>query len=101
MLYQQRTFQNSTEVVDENVYKACVFENCTLVYRGGPVEFIQCHLSRTRLQFEGRRTTSLASSASCTASSRMVRMPLTSLLSAISDARIDRRMDTRVQRSRA
>jgi hypothetical protein len=53
MLFEQTTFKNATEVVDGNVYKACEFTNCVLVYRGGPIPtLVQCHFSQCSWNFE-------------------------------------------------
>jgi hypothetical protein len=46
-------YENSTEVLDGNVYKACEFTKCRLVYRGGlPPSVSQCRFSDCEWFFE-------------------------------------------------
>jgi hypothetical protein len=53
MLFEQRSFQDSTEMLDGKQYKACEFRNCRLVYRGGPPPYlIQCHFAGCEWVFE-------------------------------------------------
>jgi hypothetical protein len=53
VLYEQKSFQGETHVLDNNEYKACEFLKCTLVFRGGPLRFVQCHVSDCQFVCEG------------------------------------------------
>ena len=47
-----RTFSGTTEVLDHNEYSGCTFENCTLVYRGGPTALKNNTFQNCRWTFE-------------------------------------------------
>jgi hypothetical protein len=52
-VFDRRTFENATEVLDGNEYKACEFHNCRLVYRGGALPGIaHCNFNKCRWDFE-------------------------------------------------
>ncbi len=53
MNYQNRTYENTREVIDGNEYKGCVFRNCRIVYRGGPLpRFDSCNFDNPHFFFE-------------------------------------------------
>lgn len=53
MKYQNRTFQNAREVIDGNEYEGCIFRNCRMVYRGGPLpKFSSCNFENPQYFFE-------------------------------------------------
>jgi hypothetical protein len=45
MVFEEKTFENSTHVLDDNHYKACEFRNCTIIYRGGLLRLDQCKIN--------------------------------------------------------
>ena len=48
-----QTISDKTEVIDGNTYSECRFENCKMVYRGGPIPSIgSCHFQDCQWQFE-------------------------------------------------
>lgn len=50
--YVEQTFSRTTEVLDGNDFKNCVFENCTLIYQGGMLpSLINCKLQDCRWEF--------------------------------------------------
>jgi hypothetical protein len=50
----RRVFEGQTVVLDGQVFKACDFRNCRLVYKGGEtVEMDLCNISDCRFDFEG------------------------------------------------
>ncbi len=51
--FQNETFANKNIVVDGNVYTACTFSNCALIYKGGDLPtFDRCKFSSTGLQLD-------------------------------------------------
>lgn len=51
-IFEQNTFQDKTEILDGNEYKACEFRNCILVYAGGEFPRLsQCHFAECNWEF--------------------------------------------------
>jgi hypothetical protein len=47
------TFSYSVVTLDDNEYEKCVFNNCTLVYKGGPLPMLRdCQLKDCKWTFE-------------------------------------------------
>lgn len=49
-----RIFKNETVILDGFRFEKCRFENCTLVYSGGPADSAECYFAPDTLwKFEG------------------------------------------------
>ncbi len=48
-----KSFANASEVLDGNEYENCTFENCQLLYRGGPIpRVVGCQFNNCQWRFE-------------------------------------------------
>lgn len=48
-------------IVDGQLFENCVFDNCTLVYQGGPVPgFVRCSFNPPRFTFENQADNTLS-----------------------------------------
>ena len=53
MIIDQGEFENTTEILDGNVYRKCRFERCRLVYRGGQLpEMADCFFNECTWTFD-------------------------------------------------
>jgi hypothetical protein len=61
MQFQGLTFRDDTIELDGDEYDGCRFENCTLVYRGGPLPTLaDCSFSRSSIALEGAAAATLS-----------------------------------------
>ncbi len=51
-VFEQQTFEKTTVRIDGQHYKACEFRECVLDFRGGPVQFDQCHFIGCTIQVD-------------------------------------------------
>ena len=60
MKYTNNTF-TETVTLDGNEFDICIFDGCSLVYRGGPPPILNdCQFAGTRFQFEGAAANTVA-----------------------------------------
>lgn len=54
MLFKEQTFRNTNVDLDFNRYEKCVFDSCTIVYRGfTQPDFYECRFERCDYTFDG------------------------------------------------